>query len=431
MSLSLQASARRRLLMWLAGLLAGLPACGGGGGEASASNAPPATASPPPTPPVNRELVQALADWNETLADVLKIGTPVATAELYLYPIASIAAHDALNGIGARYARYLDGDALRADANPVAAVVKAVRDVIVATLPAAQSMVDGRYAAALATIPAGMARDAGIEVGATAAARVLADRGSDLASGHPPFAMTTRSQFRVPPPYGVASTEPNIHLAATRTAAFATDFNEVRCIGREQTVMIAGCADRSAEQTDIALFWAESCTRGWNRAARNVAAARSDFDGWQLARLLALIHIAVTDSQNAASDSKSAYDFWRPEAAMAGADSDGNPDTRPEPGWAPVRPTPSSPDYPSAHATGGDAGMAVLIAEFGDNVPFSMTSTSRIGVTRSFASFSQAAAENAVSRVYIGFHFRHATEVGRGLGRKVGDWAVANKLRPL
>ena len=98
--------------------------------------------------------------------------------------------------------------------------------------------------------------------------------------------MTRRDQFRVPPPYVVAPSEPDVHLAATGTAAFAADYNEVRRIGRHSTVSIAGCADRTAE---IGHFWAESCTRGWNRTARNVAAARSDFDGWQLARLLALM----------------------------------------------------------------------------------------------------------------------------------------------
>ena len=379
--------------------------------------------------------MQAVNDWNDILVEALAVGSPIDTAELYLYPIASIAAHDALNSIDGRFARYRDGDPMRAGGDPIAAVAKAVRDVVAATHPSAASLVDSRYAATLATVPAGSARDLGVEAGAAAAARILAERGTSLAPGGAPFGMTARSQFRVPPPYGVASgTQAQMHLAATRTAAFAADYNEVRCIGRHPTVSIAGCATRTADQTEIALFWAESCTRGWNRIARNVAAARPDFDGWQLARLLALMNIAVTDSQISASDNKGVYDFWRPEAAMADTtNADDNPDTQPVPGWIPLRATPNSPDYPSAHATGGDAGAAVVIAEFGDAVSFSTTSTSAPTPTptRSYTSFSQAAAENAVSRVYIGFHFRHATAAGRALGVQVGEWAVANTLRPL
>ncbi|MBK6308190.1 MAG: hypothetical protein IPF47_21675 [Gemmatimonadetes bacterium] len=52
-------------------------------------------------------------------------------------------------------------------------------------------------------------------------------------------------------------------------------------------------------------------------------------------------------------------------------------------------------------------------------------------VTRSFATVGEAARENAVSRVYVGYHFRRATEVGLDQGRQVGRHVVANSLRRL
>ena len=73
----------------------------------------------------------------------------------------------------------------------------------------------------------------------------------------------------------------------------------------------------------------------------------------------------------------------------------------------------------------------VLARFFGDVVSFSTTSTTQPGVTRSFASFSQAAQENGNSRVYIGFHFRHAVTEGIKLGTKVGTVAFNHYLRPV
>ena len=50
---------------------------------------------------------------------------------------------------------------------------------------------------------------------------------------------------------------------------------------------------------------------------------------------------------------------------------------------------------------------------------------------RHFTRFSQAAQENADSRVYIGFHFRHAAQAGLHRGEKVGRWVAQQLLQPL
>ena len=49
---------------------------------------------------------------------------------------------------------------------------------------------------------------------------------------------------------------------------------------------------------------------------------------------------------------------------------------------------------------------------------------------RHFTSFSQAADENAVSRIYVGFHFRDAVEVGTRHGEKIANRAVSHSMRP-
>jgi hypothetical protein len=52
-------------------------------------------------------------------------------------------------------------------------------------------------------------------------------------------------------------------------------------------------------------------------------------------------------------------------------------------------------------------------------------------VTRSYTSFTEAAEENGLSRILVGFHFRKAVTEGIEHGRKVGDRAVNHFLRPV
>ena len=50
---------------------------------------------------------------------------------------------------------------------------------------------------------------------------------------------------------------------------------------------------------------------------------------------------------------------------------------------------------------------------------------------RHFTSFSQAADENAVSRIYVGFHFRDAVDIGMKHGEKIGNRTADRFLRPV
>ena len=93
-------------------------------------------------------------------------------------------------------------------------------------------------------------------------------------------------------------------------------------------------------------------------------------------------------------------------------------------------PTPPVPDYPSAHATAGGAAAANIEALVPGKVAFSTTSGSLLGVTRTFESGAHAARENGDSRVFIGYHFRHATDVGIAQGRRVGAYVASHVLLP-
>jgi hypothetical protein len=48
-----------------------------------------------------------------------------------------------------------------------------------------------------------------------------------------------------------------------------------------------------------------------------------------------------------------------------------------------------------------------------------------------YSSFSQAADENGLSRILVGFHFRKAVTEGIEHGRKIGNGAFNHYLRPV
>ena len=64
-------------------------------------------------------------------------------------------------------------------------------------------------------------------------------------------------------------------------------------------------------------------------------------------------------------------------------------------------------------------------------LPAGQTCSDASPTLRHFTSFSQAADENALSRIYVGFHFRNAVETGTRHGEKIGDWAFNHFLRPV
>jgi hypothetical protein len=225
--------------------------------------------------------------------------------------------------------------------------------------------------------------------------------------------MVTPWQFRLPGPPALASVQ------------YAKDYDEVMHLGAKNSKV------RTNEQSEIARYWYEGSPQGWSRIARVVAAQRG-LDRWDNARLLALVNAAIADGFVAGFDTRYLYDFWRPVTAIRAGDSDGNDTTAGDPDWETYLNTPAIPDYPSTHSVSGGAGAAVLARVFGgDQVDFSMTSgVPFVGITRSFKSFSQAAQENADSRVYAGLHFRSACRDGVALGDRIGRRAFAHYLQP-
>ena len=378
-----------------------------------------------------------------------------------------LAIHDALNAIDRRHEPYLYEGRVDSSAAPEAAVAVAARDVLAAVLPSfgnaeqrakAMGMLESTYTAALTKVPDGAQKNHGIAAGQAAAGAMLTARQHDNATTtiqytpgtapgrwqpHPnpmppspavanpalaagnlaavlphwgsvtPFMMAVPRQFRLPGPPPLKSEQ------------YAKDYNEVRQLGGKNST------ERTAAQTEIAKYWYESSPQGWSRIARVVGAQRG-LNLWENARLLALIDAAIADGYIAGADTRYLYNFWRPITAIRAGDTDDNDATVPDPTWESLMNTPPLPDYPSTHSVAGGAAAAVLARFFGtDQVSFSMTSGAPFAeITRSFTSFSQAAQENADSRVYAGIHFHTACQDGIKQGEQIGRRAFAQYLQP-
>jgi hypothetical protein len=373
--------------------------------------------------------------WNRLATDVSAAAQTDPLTESRAFAILHCAVHDALNAIEPRYETMTAPVPAPRGADPAAAVAGAAHDTLVALFPAARARFDAALKESLDAIADGAARSEGVAVGRQAAARVLAMRGNDGASlkvpyepGRAagayrptppdftpafmthwgqvaPFTLRSAAQFRPAPPPAVSSAEARADVA------------EVERFGGARSTA------RTEEQSEIARFWYEASTQGWNRVARTVAEAQQP-GPWENARLLALLNMAMADGFVAGFDAKYHYNYWRPVTAIReGGDA----------AWLAYLPTPPVPDHPSTHTVLGAAAATVLARFFGtDFVSFSFESgPPHPGLTRRFWSFSQAARENGASRVFAGIHFRTAVRAGYEQGEAVGAWVYEHALRPV
>ncbi|HWC20375.1 MAG TPA: vanadium-dependent haloperoxidase, partial [Terriglobales bacterium] len=195
-----------------------------------------------------------------------------------------------------------------------------------------------------------------------------------------------------------------------------------------------GIADGTAATADQALtgrFWNGAIQNYWNEITQT-AAIDFGLTTAQSARLFALLNLTFADSVIAFYDAKYTYNFWRPVTAIRNASTALNADTLPNPNWLPeVGNTTPDPSYPGAHAVISAAGATVLIDFFdGDRLNFQVTSEVMPGVERSFDSFSDAAQEATLSRIFAGVHFQFDLSSGQRLGRQVADFVLENFLTP-
>jgi len=181
----------------------------------------------------------------------------------------------------------------------------------------------------------------------------------------------------------------------------------------------------TAEQEAIALFWADNPGQTGTPPGHSIAIVsqiliqeRHSLD--VAAEAYASVGIAVADAFISCWSAKYEYNLLRPVTYIRNLiDSE----------WTPLIPTPPFPEYTSGHSAQSAAAAYVLTALFGD-IPFTDHTHDNLGFTpRSFNTFSEFAAEAAISRLYAGIHFRSAIELGLSQGQCVGQAVRALQFR--
>jgi len=152
------------------------------------------------------------------------------------------------------------------------------------------------------------------------------------------------------------------------------------------------------------------------------------------ARMYALLNVAMADGGVVCWKAKYDYDLWRPGDAVRLADQDGNDATEAEVNWQPLWPSPDFPAYTSGHSTFSGAGSKVLEMFFGrDDISFASGAGWDVlpGVTREFASLSEAGEEAGMSRICGGIHFQFDNEAGLASGREIATFVYGNVAQPI
>lgn len=379
-----------------------------------------------------------VTEWNENA------GAALAEAKAYPFvgtrtmSMVHAAMFDAINSIEGRYVPYKFKVTAPSGSSPEAAGIAAAHAVLLKLFPDQMAKLDAAYAASLAKIPDGNAKTTGIAVGEEVAAKMLAWRASDGAAAANTYRPHTAPGVYVPTTLPLASQWGNLTTwvmergsqfrpappPALTSDVWARDYNEVKDLGAKNSPV------RTAEQTEIARFWITTGPASWDPIVRQLAAApgRSLIDN---ARLFALVEMAVADSYIAVFDAKYTFNFWRPITAIRNGDLDGNDATSRDAGWEPLVDTPVHPEYPCAHCINSAAARAVLESEFGaGRISLTMTTPAAPGVVRKWGSIKEYADEVSVARIYGGIHYRNSTLMGQDMGRKIGELAAKNYLKP-
>lgn len=372
-----------------------------------------------------------------------------------------VAMHDALNSIIAKYTTYAyKGDASKA--NPVAATAQAAYEVAVNQYPDKKNQLEQELNYWLNSVNGESSKKEGILLGKASAKAILKARNNDTwneqseytwhpmspgvyaefneHSGTPEgfifgagwskaktFLLKDSDHFRSPPPPPINSDE------------YTKAFNEVKEVGATIS------ATRTKDQAHFAMWWKEFVEISLNRLASDLV-IKENMNLWEATRSMALLNMTIYDAYVCVFDNKFFYNHWRPYTAIRWAANDGNPNTEPDPEWNTLHNhTYPFPSYPSAHGTGSGAGMTILskTLRLGDNYTFTMevpevdsagpmSEKKKMDPSeRTFNSFSEAALEGAMSRLYLGIHFRYDSEEGNKLGIKIGEYASQNFLKPL
>ena len=391
-------------------------------------------------------------DWNAVLRRAVVTAATPGALQPRIAAAMHVAMFEAYNGIEKRFTSIHDvsGEAPRG-ASKRAAVVYAAYNTLLAFFPAQAADFANDLDASLAGIAADSAIDnsesiaRGREWGEHVAAEIVAWRNTDGLNPPPPpyLGSLAVGKWRPTPPAFAPGLAPNLGQILTfvipngstfrpagppplMSTEYADNVNEVQRIGNAAALP----ADRSADGTESARFWAGTALTAWFRIAEAVS-RQNHLTLSENDRLFTLMSVAMADAVITCWDSKYFYELWRPFHAIRLAGTDNNPATIPDPAWTPLIVTPPYPEYYSGHQSLDRTSATVLIAYFGDSTPIETTSESLPGVTRHWSNFTAAADDAYMARIWGGIHFRFSMDDARDVARKIANYVLEHAAQPL
>ncbi len=383
-----------------------------------------------------------ITEWNAIAERTIfaENETPVPASNLY-FAFVSIAMYDAVVATEGRFAPYLEQPSVRSDASPEVAAATAAYAVLRYYFPTSASELWQDYQAALTEAPKDAAFVQGIRAGAVAAATLIRarendGRGADVTLDVEPAPGVWRptppdfAPFAVP---WLGFVEPLTLESATQfpldgpnpidSVAYANEFAETKAYGENDE------SQRSAEQTEIALFYSANIVAQYQAGMRD-AVTRRGLDIVDTARSFALLNTATADTIISCWRAKFDYPTWRPITAIQLADTDGNPLTEADPDWMPLGVNPPYSEYSSGHACVTGAASNTFAYLFGPDTMDLNLFSPVTSTTRHYDSSEALDADTMNARIWLGLHFRDSMEDANQLGHTVSDWTIANHFHP-
>jgi membrane-associated phospholipid phosphatase len=385
--------------------------------------------------------IDAVREWNGLALNAVRLTRASDSDSARVYAMLNVALYDTVNGLaGARQRTHaVVPESGPAGADVQAAGVAAAHSVLSTLDPDRAGVYDSHLSADLAQLRPGRPRDLGVAWGQHVGQAVVAARADDgsrpvqiqpAGSGPGVFrADWSGVQFGQARPFAVA--DAGVFVPGPPPALDSLDY--AAALADVSVVGNAALPDPAKRATFQ--FW--SLPAGsvqppgeWVKIALEVSDARTlPLD--DSTRLLALLSMALFDTAIVTTRTKSTYRHWRPATAIQEADTDGNPLTQADPGWAPrAGAVGGTPEYVSGHSSFSAAGATVLAGFFcSDHISFThVTDTAPGNVARTYPSFTAAAAEAGRSRVFGGQHFEFSNQAGLTIGRGVAAEVLTTHL---
>src|ERR1051325_8690188 len=197
-----------------------------------------------------------ITDWNQTAIEVMKAANVAGNPWTRHMAMMNVAMSDAVNTVQNRYTRFI----------AEAAAAGAAREMLLRLYPDQKAKIQEAYAASIAAVAEGTARNAGTLVGEQVAAAVFAERANDASSAPDTYRPVTTPgvwipttppifpQYATARPWGFKSPDQfrPAPPPALSSALYARDYNEIKEVGAAKSVR------RTPEQTEAVKFWTQN-----------------------------------------------------------------------------------------------------------------------------------------------------------------------------